>query len=241
MKHVEETCRRDSPGPLARGPGSARTPRRSHLGGVTHPVSRCGCLRPPRSDWRHPRGARWRKLGGLPTQGHSLSRRQQQCLSKICTQQFSVLARWVHFCSRPPGGGGRTQGHGHGAQSEDSVGRTGAPTLATGSPPRREARILRGRDPSARPHCAPSCQRPGLSRAARLRARPAVPGHSVHGRGGLGLWRELGFLSASRTVHQLMNGEPWLQTHHAAEGHKGHVRPGPDAPTWPDPPPPTGH
>lgn len=104
MKHVEETCRRDSPGPLARGPGSARTPRRSHLGGVTHPVSRCGCLRPPRSDWRHPRGARWRKLGGLPTQGHSPSWRQQQCLSKICTQQFSVLARWVHFCSRPLGG-----------------------------------------------------------------------------------------------------------------------------------------
>lgn len=138
-------------------------------------------------------------------------------------------------------GGGRTQGHGRGARSEDSVGRTGAPTLAAGCPPRREARTLRGQDPSARPHCAPSCQRPGLSRAARLRARPAVPGHSVHGRGGLGLWRELGFLSASRTVHQLMNGEPWLQTHHAAEGHKGHVRPGPDAPTWPDPPPPTGH
>lgn len=138
-------------------------------------------------------------------------------------------------------GGGRTQGHGRGARSEDSVGRTGAPTLAAGSPPRREARILHGQDPSARPRCTPSCQRPGLSRAARLRAWPAVPGHSVHGRGGLGLWRELGFLSASRTVHQLMNGEPWLQTHHAAEGHKGHVRPGPDAPTWPDPPPPTGH
>lgn len=131
MKCVEETCRRDSPGPLARGPGSARMPRRSHLGGVTHPVSRCGCLRPPRSDWRHPRGARWRKLGGLPTQGHSPSRRQQQCLSKICTQQFSVLARWVHFCSRPPGGG-RTQGHGRGARSEDSVGRTGAQHLRQG-------------------------------------------------------------------------------------------------------------
>lgn len=137
--------------------------------------------------------------------------------------------------------GGRTQGHGRGARSEDSVGRTGAPTLAAGCPPRREARTLRGRDPSARPRCTPSCQRPGLYRAARLHARPAVPGHSVHGRGGLGLWRELGFLSASRTVHQLMNGEPWVQTHHAAEGHKGHVRPGPDAPTWPDPPPPTGH
>lgn len=164
--------------------------------------------------------------------------------SSVCRRSaHSSFRCWLvgSTSAHVPRGGGRTQGHGRGARSEDSVGRTGAPTLAAGSPPRREARTLRGRDPSARPHCAPSCQRPGLSRAARLRARPAVLGHSVHGRGGLGLWRELGFLSASRTVHQLMNGEPWLQTHHTAEGHKGHVRPGPDAPTWPDPPPPTGH
>lgn len=120
--------------------------------------------------------------------------RRQQCLWKVCTQGCSVLALGVHSAHVPRGVPQRAVAA---APAPLSVAQRARTVWEERAPrnfqqgPRLGGKLGHcGRDTSARPHCAPE-----LSRTVGLRARTGVRGHRVHGRGGLGLWRELGFLA----------------------------------------------